>query len=1464
MLSSEIIAYIGMRLKVDGDNISDVVEMSGGKSGAQVFRAKVVSTGNGLSGIYIIKLIDTSSKWFSHTGSEETRCKELHNRAEKFCSRLVELVAAEKISGQLVLLYRQANDSVLNSATLDKLKWDERARYLECVSYELLSGMNADFRQNGHAEDFFQTILKYRVEDNGNFYRTAAEILEAPTAPAVLVGARVYPNPAYYIRHQEEWLPLCKSMVLIRGNVHGDLHSKNIICMKDLSTPEDMQYSIIDYDSYEADGYLLFDQAYLELYLYAWLFPENDFDRWRDTLEPLLYEGFRATLKAGVSDFAPCCRNAICGGIRRWQEESFPHMRDDLEIQFHLARIAAGANFFSKSGITDRGSRVKFLIYMGLCFETLFRKLSFSWSPEEPSRLKSAASPDPGRMERLWKSCLCYAASYTPVLLTDDSCPMQDDHQLVGLSLIDWRLVIDIGSRTAPDDISTRVPAQLSPRRHVNLHIANGSGSLGVSDNDCEWIICKKEDGTYLSLWLRHQQKIKKIWQSIRSSNQMKPYLFVFDVKQGQPFAERFFGLLSENIEQLTGSRFISLQEMFSPDDIASFQEYHCVCENCEAASLLDLAATAQSYFPARNGSGQPYITLPHLDSIPEPVLTEKELAYYSTSVELVYSGVEANDSDCDFGASFYRGNEIKWQDIASHCDLEIDERYGDRIQELRSGLIECSPRIRRLKLVHGAGTGGTTLSKRILWDLKEITPTMRLLRYTEDTANILLEIYRKTGKILLLSVEMGSTVINQDDLNTLISTVDSENGKLWVLQVLRSHGTETDNEEKGKDKEPPFIELLDTLRYQVAKQFFARFRQMTTDPHRQDLLNHITNLTEDVWLAQRCPFFYGFYTFQEEYNLDNIRRTIAACGQEIKELLSDMALMTIYSQNIGVPVHEAAKRLSVSGEAPAVLALVLNRMNPAVTKIIVHRESGLRICHTIIAEKIIEEIYDGGEYGDLISAAAMELIDRLYAFYGEEDENVDAVLRELFIDRAVVDNERMKFSFLIGDIEKTSQKEAIFQKLIDYYPSNPHYLNHMARLLVSKEAADYTTATDLIDKAIDISDADGVKIHYITKGCIFSKKVFSRMEDIQNNTRHGSYSMKFEEIIYEISGDYTAAEGAFLAARESGLTSDSYTFFPYIDLECRLVEKLASCDKDRRSRQQLLKYDEVFSAYYMEHYGKAVELFDQMRIHCWDNAEDLLGSARRRLDAISLDEDELTEKLEHWSTMTGRQAQFARRTYAAALFANQGYSWQKIRQRDLERIERAMYLNLSQSTQKTVFQDIDFWFESYCKLKTFSEERAFNVLQDYMPDGYNKEFYLFILQFLRLEKGFAKTRDVTRHSEACKGMTPSRVNTSKAHMAYAENTTGCPVISMHYVQRGKYGEFVGLKEFQGSIIDIRGSTSATILVDKIGLKAVFVPSIRTEDGQKREFTIKNMYDRVKFNLLFSYSGLRAWNIEPV
>ena len=1454
--------YAFEQLQVVGNGGFDSVLLTNGKSGAEVYRAKIVSKVHNVSGIYIIKIIDKNSRWHSADRNEAERYQNFFTNAPQYHARMVELVAQKELDDCLIVIYRQANDSVLNSAMLEELNPADKVKYLKLISYELLEKMSGEIRSSVDASSFFHSILDYRIIEQGTFYQVIEQYLDMPLASSFSVGDSIFPNPAYYIRNQDEWITHSRKLMLIQGNMHGDLHSQNVICTKDRTLPEELQYSVIDYDSFRTDGYLLFDHAYLELGLYLNLFPDYDFARWEATIAPLIKGSFLTEVPCEFGAVAPGYRNAICDGIARWQKVSFPHAVDVVDIQFCLARIAAGVNYFSKQGITNRGVKEKVLIYLGLCFKELFDKLSFSWDSRNPSTIKDDRAI-PNQMSVVWEKCLKNISSYSPILLTDDSCDMEKMEHLTGLSLIDWRFVIDVGEKNAPDDISTILPKKCALRRHVNVRNLNDMSTENADYSDCEWVICKKGGNSYESLWLKRQNEIQKIWRAIRSNNQFKPYFVIFDVKDGKKFADGFLSMMKSNINQLAGSKFVSLRRFFDSEQQEAFREFQCFCENFENVSLVDVANTAQNYFSMQGQEVNPCIILPTLDTISETVLQEKELAFYGSSVEIVYPGMEGSSADYDFGTSFYRGNEIKWRDIANMCDLPLLEDYNDKMQSIQKGLMEGLPRIRRLKLVHGSGSGGTTLSKRILWDLKEITPTMRLRHYTKDTANIILEIYRKTGKVVFLCIEMGSAIISPDELESLVSAVESENGKLWILQVERSRAKENERaEEENKDA---FIELKDTLSNKIAKRFYDKFRSMTKSRQREMLLNHITNLNSEDWISQRCPFFYGFYTFEEEYNLENIIRTVQCCDQKTKDLLSDMSLMTIYSQNLGISVYEAAHRLTDEGQEFLQPALILNRLDPAVGKLIVHKERGLRICHTIIAKKIMQEIWNCEQYRDSIFPAASGLIDRMYNYYGEDDNMVDASFRELFIDRAVVDSERMKSSLLIEDIDKFVKKEEIFKRLIRYYPNNPHYLNHLARLKVAKEAADYSDAISFIDQAINISADDGAEIHYITKGCILTKKVFSCMDEIRKEikTEPDRGRMSLAEVMHQIRDDYDLAESAFMLAQKSG-KNDSYAYFPYINLECRLLEKMVGCDRYQRSLMRLYLDDSEFKKYYCEHYGKAVELFEQMKANCGGNTDQLFDSAENMLNAISLEEKEMQAGLRHWMKQEGRDAIYARRTYATALYARNGYSWMKLNLQELEQIEEAMHFNMTQSIRTPLFRDVIFWFESYRRLKSFTPEHAIDVISDYMPDGYDKEFLCFILHFLRLEKGLSTAVDVIKHCNACKSTVPSGVNTSKARMAYSEQMDGCPIISMDCVKRGKFGEFVGLKEFRGTIIELRGSTSAIIRVDTINLDAVFVPSVRMENGQKREFTSRSLHERVKFNLLFSYSGLRAWNVELI
>ena len=511
MLPKEVCEYIKSALHVvSDDNISNIIELGEGHSGASVYRMKIISRRKRDSGIYVIKLISTSSPWYTTSENEAENSLAIYHNADLFRDRLVDIYADGTVGGYHILIFRQANDSVLNTASLDNLKVSEQVQYINIIAFELLQKMNHGAIISGDANDFFQNLLSYRLDEVGSFEKKIKGLIESTMAPAIAIKKNVYPNPLYYLRNQEEWLPKLQSMSFFKGNVHGDLHRRNVLCSKNLSDISNLQYSVIDYDSYMDNAYLLFDHAYLELSIYLDSIPNNDLNQWYETLSPLLTDSMFSDTSGELGQKEVCLRNAICAGISDWVDKEYRHMRDDIEIQFYMARIAAGINFFSKSINTDNELLVKILLYIGLCLRNLFDKISFEWNADDISRLVYTLSKE-DNSDVLWENFVKYSTNYVTVLITDDVYSNDDYNRLEELSRICWSMILDVGSNISPNDISTIVPKKIVNKRNLILrNLISNTEDICYTPNSCAWVVIKKIDKEILSygvLWTRYQKK---------------------------------------------------------------------------------------------------------------------------------------------------------------------------------------------------------------------------------------------------------------------------------------------------------------------------------------------------------------------------------------------------------------------------------------------------------------------------------------------------------------------------------------------------------------------------------------------------------------------------------------------------------------------------------------------------------------------------------------------------------------------------------------------------------------------------------------------------------------------------------------------------------------------------------------------------------------------------------------------
>ncbi len=1473
MITQDVQKFIKSALNIVSDQgIKQCITLTEGKSDAEVYRMCIISRRSRNNGTYIVKLVDTEGIWYDADRNEASKAVAIWTHKTPFKDKLVELCAEKVVGKYHVIIYRQANDSILNTVTIDKVKLSEKKEVLKLLSYDLLKKWNSNIDKFGSVKDIFANLLSYRLHPNGAFEKKVSSMLVDITASAFIMKNNIYPNPYYYIRNQEEWIHIISDMPFLKGNIHGDLHQKNIMYGKD--GERDGQYFIIDYDAYQSEGYLFFDQTYLEMSIYFEMLQKYDAKHWDDAINLLFAKGVYEVIDGEVDEPLVYIRNSIYDGVKKWMVEEQPHMKDNVEVQFLIARIAAGINYISKGAIQNQDYLMKLLQYVGESFKALFAKIDFQWSTESLTKLNYTLSKD-DYVETLWENCVCYAYNYVPILLTDDSYLKNDYKKIENILGIKWAFVVDIGKNVAPNDLTSFIVSKAKSRRNIYIYnLIASNTAINYSQNTCVWLSVKKDIQipTYGVLWTQHQKVINDVFQQVLSQEGLKPILFVFDIRKGHAFAQKFLQCILNNYLRLKGSRIVTLgTNVITQEDVDTIKALGCHYFSENNASLVDLAETVSLYLPHTIEEPKGIeIILPTIDTIEPKSLTAKEINYYESSVELVYNGIEGQDEDTSFGEAFYRGEEISWLDLANDCDLKVFSNYEKKRDMLLKAVEEDSPRVKSIKLVHGAGTGGTTLSKRLLWDLKGSVPCMRLKRYTQDTANIILEISRKTGKRVFLTIEMGATILDGDGLTGLLAKVNEENGKLMVLQIERSSNRKTEEDEK--DKEKPFIKIQDTLQDGIAREFSRRFRNMTNDDSRKHMLRNITEGNTSEWLEQRCPFFYGFYTFQEEYNLRNIKKTVQVCDQTMRDLLSDIALITIYSQNICVRFAELPVRLKKADDIKSQeimhAYLLYEELDSSVRKLIISHEEGWRICHPLIAKQILCEIYDVKDYHECIYNASMLFVTRMYDLYGAKDEKVDRILRELFIDRSYIDSERTRFSNLIEDIETFTKRKELFSKLIELYPANPHYYNHLARLLVEQSTNVYDTAIDLLDTAINISEREMLNpmVHYITLGCIYCKSIYAYIREERLLQRSGRLAISLQDLIGQVREKCVVAESAFEKARHISKKLNSYAYFPQIQMESILIQKIVGYDKDNRSMGQLLREETEFETWYREHYGNAVQLFDEMQRHyeVYDKSyKDYLERAKSLIESLQINTDNIEQKLNMWNSQEGKVAIFCRRTYASSAYAYNGYSWDRMGEELLHIISLSMYQNVLQSFRDNIKQgDIFYWYESYRRLSDFDAGEVITFIEDYMVDDYEKEYLLFIMHFLQMEKGVSSAAEVVKHIARCKDMVPAGINNLSFRDVYSLSKKGSPIISYNYIAHEKSGSIAGLKQFKGAITEIRGNTAGTIQIDGMNLIATFVPLITDEYGRKREFTTENVTDRVSFNLMFAYSGLRAWNVD--
>ncbi|XP_072031422.1 uncharacterized protein [Amphiura filiformis] len=226
--------------------------------------------------------------------------------------------------------------------------------------------------------------------------------------------------------------------------------------------------------------------------------------------------------------------------------------------------------------------------------------------------------------------------------------------------------------------------------------------------------------------------------------------------------------LLMKIEENVAETRFVLCMTKMpgSEDHKASI---HSLCEQLDIEKVVEIPLDRLCYEMANNcdcpyqpNHGLKY-QLPVAEGSGDSTITERDSSWLEQEMDVLYKGL-TNHHDVQHieqDKEFFRGGLLEW--TAAHLGTSDAKRsiYGEVVKQLKNYIDRGTSTI--VTIYHEPGAGGTTLSRRILWDLHDLTPCVSLTSTTlrvKEVSDRIEFLYEKTHLPILVVIDGKETCL--------------------------------------------------------------------------------------------------------------------------------------------------------------------------------------------------------------------------------------------------------------------------------------------------------------------------------------------------------------------------------------------------------------------------------------------------------------------------------------------------------------------------------------------------------------------------------------------------------------------------------------------------------------------------------------------------------------------------------
>ena len=816
---------------------------------------------------------------------------------------------------------------------------------------------------------------------------------------------------------------------------------------------------------------------------------------------------------------------------------------------------------------------------------------------------------------------------------------------------------------------------------------------------------------------------------------------------------------------------------------------------------------------------------------------------WLSEDLELIHRSIEIAGGDGDGPKEYRMGADISWRNLHLRHDCDRDITLEVRTQ------VEADLRRRqtvRINLYHEPGGGGTTVGRRLAWDLRNIYPVGILNKCApRETAGRIGKISALTESSVLIIVDGGQH--SERDIDDLYELLKANQTPAVLIQILRRFS----RQRVGRRQ----FWLDATLTDQEADRFSEAYATAVSAKKKELAL-----LAKQRNNQHRNAFFFGLTAYGQDYR--GLRQYVADRTAELtdaqRHILVYIAMAHYYGQQ-SIPAQAFASFLKLPRSKTLDLtAAFTGPATVALGLLIQNQQAELRTTHHLVAQKIMQQLLapPNSLNPEDVWHQNLSSWGKDFANFCHGDKQVTSdrfleLVRRVLIYRdntEVLGTERAaqrQFAQLIDDIPSPHGRREIFRHLIDRFPLEAHFHAHFARFLSLN--GEYDEALRYMDSAISLQPEDHV-LHHM-RGMVLRRRMRG--------------SARAEESVEQLIKIAREASESFGEAREWGPDRE-HAYISEVQMLIDLVDQVGRRQQgpNKNVIRDVLTRSNA-DPFLQQALQKAEELLDRVQhLYAGEKPSTYAIECRAKLENIYGD---YPTALQAWNNLLSRPEAAkppVRRQIVWTTLRRHGGAWDQLTRTETARIQQLLEENLEEEAQDST--SLRLWLRTVRQLQSPPSLDSVIEKVSYWKantGALDAAYYLYVLHtLLALDGSSQGAADAEQTLDECRNLARFRRDRTRSFewIGPGDGVRGL----VHQSRLGEWKEDFwestnAITRCQGRIKDIGGPQKGKIEMES-GIGAFFVP------GRSGFHAGRDENSPVNFYLGFSYDGPRAWSVQRI